>query len=85
MTRQNEAFATAKRALHLVGEFGTPPTPDIYEVWYRYAEGSNRELVQALDFLVNESKSVSLETLRALHQQFCLAGTPVVDSVSEGL
>lgn len=28
-------FALARKALALVGEYNTPPTPKVYEVWYR--------------------------------------------------
>ena len=35
------AFQIAKEALQLVGQFQTPPTPDVYLVWYHYILGKN--------------------------------------------
>ncbi len=58
------AFAIAKQALTYVASFQTPPTPDVYEIWYRFAEGSNPELTEQLSFAVNELKSVSRESDR---------------------
>jgi diguanylate cyclase len=64
------AFTLAKEALKYVAKFQTPPTPEIYEIWYRFAEGSNPELSRQLLFAVNELKSVSVERMTQLHQQF---------------
>ncbi|TWT82450.1 Diguanylate cyclase DosC [Planctomycetes bacterium CA13] len=64
------AFAIAKEALDYVTKFRTPPTPDIYKVWYHYVEGEPGELREQLSHAVNEAKSVSYEQLQLLHQQF---------------
>jgi diguanylate cyclase len=64
------AFAVAKEALTYVASFQTPPTPDVYEIWYRFAEGSNSELTEQLSFAMNELKSVSRERIQQLHQEF---------------
>lgn len=73
MTRKDDdPFAIAKRALHLIGEFGTPPTPEVYEVWYTYAAGSNDALTKQLDFAVKEARAVSAELLKSIHEQFCM-------------
>ncbi len=64
------AFAIAKEALKYVARFQTPPTPEVYEVWYRFAEGENPDLTTQLSFAVNELKSVSRNRIEQLHQEF---------------
>ena len=64
------AFAIAKKALTYVANFRTPPTPDVYEVWYRFAEGSNLALTEQLSFAVNELKSISRNRIEQLHREF---------------
>ncbi|TWU27915.1 Diguanylate cyclase DosC [Novipirellula artificiosorum] len=67
-------FAIAKQALGFVAQFRTPPTPDVYEVWYRYAEGSNTPLCEQLSYAVNDAESADAELLEQLHQQFFTSG-----------
>jgi len=80
-----DAFSIAKEALRLVGEFGTPPTPEVYEVWYRYAEGGNEEMRDQLAHAVNDAKSVSVELLSSLHRQFCTMIDPTSMNVGQSL
>ena len=69
--QQSDAiFATARTALTYISTFRTPPTPDVYEVWYRFAEGGNQALNQQLTFAVEVAKSVSAEQLKGLQEQF---------------
>lgn len=65
------AFTIAKKALQFVGRFRTPPTPKVYEVWYRYAEGRSPEICEQLSCAVDEANSVTTQQLEALHHQFC--------------
>ena len=65
-----KAFEVAKEALKYVGSFGTPPTPDVYEVWYRYAEGKNEALNEQLEFAVNEMKAIDRSRIKQIRQQF---------------
>jgi diguanylate cyclase len=66
-----DPYAVARSALTLVGKFKTPPTPPIYEVWYRYVEASDRHIVEALEHAVEYSRDISLEMLSAIHQAHC--------------
>ena len=68
---KNDPFSLAKEALRYVSQFGTPPTPKIYETWYRYVVGADEDLVAHMDHAVNEVKSVSREWMEATHAQFC--------------
>lgn len=63
------AFQIAREALSLVGQYGTPPTPDVYEVWYRYVAGIDAESLAELRYAVEEANSVSIELLKSLHVQ----------------
>ncbi len=70
---QNEyaaAFEIAKNALTYVASFQTPPTPEVYEIWYRFAEGSNTALTEQLSFAVNELKSISRDRIEQIHHEF---------------
>jgi len=65
-----KAFTIAKEALGYVAKFRTPPTPNIYEVWYRYAEGDSLPLTEQLSYAVNDAQAANCELLEQLHKQF---------------
>jgi diguanylate cyclase len=69
----DEVVSIAKKALQYVGQFQTPPTPKVYEVWYRFVEAQHEALLAELSYAVDEAKSVSQSQLEDLHDQFCLA------------
>ena len=64
------AFSVAKEVLGYIGTFGTPPIPEVYEVWYRYVEGNNKAIREQLSHSVNVVKSVTTSQLRDLRKQF---------------
>lgn len=64
------ALSIAKGALKYVADFQTPPTPEVYEVWFRYAEGENPELKEQLEYAVKELKAVDRKRIEQLHHQF---------------
>lgn len=68
---KKDTFAIAKEALRLTGEFGTPPTPEVYEVWFRFVEGADEELLNQMNHVVHEAKAVSESFLNAIHNQYC--------------
>ncbi len=70
------AFTIAREALAFVGRFQTPPTPEIYELWYRYVEGNDELLNERMSFLVNESKSASRAQMKMLEQEFLERPSP---------
>ena len=63
------ALELAKKALGYISKLRTPPTPAIYQLWYRYAEGSNAELRDELSELV-EAESAPLSQLREICQRY---------------
>ncbi|XZE17761.1 GGDEF domain-containing protein [Pirellulaceae bacterium SH449] len=63
-------FQVAKVALSLIGKFGTPPTPEVYEVWYRYAAGESDAISEQLNYAINDLKEVSVDRLRGIREQF---------------
>ncbi len=72
------AFAIAREALAFVGKFHTPPTPEVYELWYRYVQGNDELLNQRMSFLVNESKSASRAQMEMLEKEFLERPSPEV-------
>jgi len=67
----DQVISIAKKAIQYVGQFQTPPTPKVYEVWYRFVEAKEEGLREQLTHAVNEVKAVSQSQLEELHQQFC--------------
>ncbi len=68
-TRFSEVFAIAKQALTYVGLFRTPPTPEIYQLWYRFVEGADEklraELSQAMD-----ARAINTSQLDELYHRY---------------
>lgn len=64
-------FEIAREALGHVGRFNTPPTPSVYEVWYRYVEGVD-DIIANLSYAVEDANAVSADMLDQLHRQYCL-------------
>lgn len=79
------AFALAKEALGLIGRFQTPPTPKVFDVWYRYVEGKNEAIREQLDHAINEAGAVDLHLLENLYDQFCSTSSTVSDHVGAEL
>ena len=69
-TEFKQAYNLAKSALTHIGNFRTPPTPAVYEVWYTYSQGDNPEIQSQLSHAVNVAKSVTSEQLEQLRLQF---------------
>lgn len=65
----DKPFQVAKVALSLIGKFGTPPTPEVYEVWYRYAAGESDAISEQLNYAINDLKEVSIDRLRGIREQ----------------
>jgi diguanylate cyclase len=70
--KQMETVDIAKEALRLIGRYGTPPTPRVYEVWYRYVEGLNEEIRQQMAHAVEEAGTVDSRFLDGIYEQFCV-------------
>ncbi len=63
------AFAIAKEALKYIGTFQTPPTPRVYELWYRFVEGNNQALNRELSTAVNANE-ITVEMINDLYQRY---------------
>lgn len=72
-----ESFQIAKKALEYVGRFRLPPTPNVFEVLYRYAEGKDSALKEQVSCLL-ESGRLSLAKVQELYQQFCAPSNSVL-------
>ena len=70
-----ESFEIAKIALGYVGQFKVPPTPEVYELLYRYAEGKDEELTERLTYLLHEAGEVDVTKVQELHQQLLAPAT----------
>lgn len=66
----SQALAFAREALTHIGTFKTPPTPPVYEVWYRYVDGTNEQVKEQLSHAVNVAKSVNRLQLEQMREQF---------------
>ena len=53
------AFSIIREVLAYVINFKTPPTPEVYEVWYRFVEGGNKSIREQLSHAIHEAKIVS--------------------------
>jgi diguanylate cyclase len=80
-------LTVAKEALKYIGVFRTPPTPGVYDVWYRYVEGTDRVLHEQLEHAVTVSKSVSKDLLEYCYQQKIadVSGSESLETVSNRL
>ena len=65
----SDPFVIAKEALQMIGQFNTPPTPEVFEVWYRFVEGTDDASTGDLKFAVEELKSVAPELLNTIYEQ----------------
>lgn len=70
-TVKPDPFSVARNALTFVGKFRTPPTPPVYEVWYRYVEANDDLLVDAMKHAVECRQEVSLDLLTSVHRAHC--------------
>ncbi len=66
----DDAFELAKQALGYVGKFRTPPSPEIFELWYRYVEGKDPLLNERMSFLVNDSGTANRSQINSLRHEF---------------
>ncbi|EMI40553.1 GGDEF domain-containing protein [Rhodopirellula sp. SWK7] len=82
--KRNSPFEIAREALGHVGKFQTPPTPSVYEVWYRYVEGVD-DIIANLSHAVEDVNAVSVDMLEQLHKQYCVHIEDTNTDLSENL
>lgn len=81
------AFSIIREVLSYVSNFKTPPTPEVYEVWYRFVEGGNKAIRDQLSHAIHEAKYVSEKQLLELRRQFLISSetAEVNQTISQSL
>lgn len=70
-TAVEEAAALTRLTLPLMVQHEIPTTPKNYTVWYRYVDGTDKRLKEAIDGLVQQGEPFSEETNEQLYRQYC--------------
>lgn len=65
------AAAIGEKALVFMAKCKLPPTPEVFEVWYRYFEGLNDGLRESLENLVADPSRIDIELVKSIHSQYC--------------
>ena len=78
----------AKDALGFVGKFRTPPTPENFELWYRFVEGANSTLCTEVIKLMRSNKAISQYDMETIRQSFLKQPSPgeeLASKVGDGI
>ena len=82
----NTAVSTAKiqerqivegwglKSLEMIKKQGLNPTPQNYSVWYEYARGANKKLIEEINQRIQENKPFTLEITNSLYEKFVMGG-----------
>ena len=82
----DHARALSERALELIRECKSAPTPPHYELWFNYASGLNQELIEALNDAVQQGHASDPAFMRDLHMRFFGGNlTTAIDDMGEKL
>jgi len=73
----DRALEWAQRAMQRMKEFGIPPNPENYTLWYVYFSGDMPELNRSIDRLVRQDESLTSERCGDLYRQFFSSDTEV--------
>ena len=60
----------AKNSLALMNQMALPLSPENYQLWYTYIEGSNQELTEEVNKLMASSEQITPEACTVLHDRF---------------
>jgi diguanylate cyclase len=69
----DENGAGARRALHLMAEYGVPATPQNFEVWLRFARGTHPELNKTINILISNKRPFDEATNSGLYFAYAQA------------
>ncbi|PIR32424.1 MAG: hypothetical protein COV36_04355 [Alphaproteobacteria bacterium CG11_big_fil_rev_8_21_14_0_20_44_7] len=74
----------AQHAMKSMTERKVQPLPENYSIWFEYARGSNKKLIQAVDKLVADKKDFDRSVTRDLYNTFILkeVNTRIVEEAS---
>jgi len=64
------ALGLAKRALEYIAQYGTPPTPHAFELFYTVCAGQNAALNKALASVIADKRTLSASDTEKLYEQF---------------
>jgi diguanylate cyclase len=66
-----ESAAFTRLTLPMMVQHGIPTTPRNYATWYRYVAGTDTDLKEAIDRMLEEGASFSEETCEMLYRRYC--------------
>ncbi len=61
-------------ALNYITKYGLAATPLNYTVWYEYASGKNNNLKKAIDYVIDNNKTLDDGILRQFYQAYIIDG-----------
>ena len=61
-----ESKTVLRMALQNISKYGLPYTPIAYLIWYEYAVGRNEELINNIESLLKEKKSITADSITEL-------------------
>lgn len=70
-TLMKKAYEYLRLALPLMSEHEVPATPKNYAVWYKYVSGTDSELRNNIDAILEKKESFSEETNEFLYWRYC--------------
>lgn len=71
MSAQTSVEEVGSRVIAELAEMGVPPTPECYEVWFKYRQDANPDLTKTIDKHVAAGKAVTADFVTRLFFQFC--------------
>lgn len=74
--------AVAKQAFKLLEENRTPANPQNFELWYSYALGQDKKLINAVNTALNKSKILEAETAKAIYEE-CVDNHQISEKIEE--
>lgn len=64
------AVAAAKQAMAKLMDYGIPPTPEMFELWYVYLAELNTDVVRELNLLTSKPEQVSIEACQTVFSKY---------------
>lgn len=65
---QQQEFFLAQKAIALMGQYGVPPVPEHYALFYVYAAGSNPSVSQGIDEIISAGGTFTPQVLKGLRE-----------------
>ena len=77
------ATAIAAKAMRLMSLQGVPPTPNNFQTWFRYSQGTSPGLRRAIDILVGNKRRFDAATCHDLFATYVASGAAGDGAVSD--